>query len=222
MKAASGSGIEPTTVTTYRIVESEHDFTEESYDSKMNDRNGFNSSQLLEMFKKDKSMKYFILIGDSKIIEEIIVSANQNSLLLLPRKWIVIITEPVTNAKFWDRMNPIFSVTDVAIVKRELSLYSECSELKEGCQMRLAFETLRDAIKKVIELPFYDFNDTNQIKAQTKNRVISEMRVSFLVYLNNVFITFTVRKNFRFKFKPMFIFRHTIFLQPFSKNKNKN
>ncbi|CAG2115104.1 unnamed protein product [Medioppia subpectinata] len=47
--------------------------------------------------------------------------------------------------------------------------------------MRLAFETLRDAIKKVIELPFYDFNDTKQVKAQTKNRVIAEMKQPPLV-----------------------------------------
>jgi len=178
LKEASGSGIKQTTITTYKLVESLDDLHEESYNSKLNKRNGFNTTELLEIFNKDESMKYFIVIGGSKTIEDMIVSANHNSMLSLPRKWIVIITEPVTNSGFWDRMNPIFSVTDVAIVRRELSVYSECSELKEGCQMRLAFETLREAIKKVIELPFYDFNDTNQIKAQTKKRLISEIRVS--------------------------------------------
>ncbi|CAG2119356.1 unnamed protein product, partial [Medioppia subpectinata] len=130
------------------------------------------------MIGTDDSMKYFIVVGGGKMIEEFMTAANQRSLILVPRKWIVIIAEPIPKKSgFWRRMNEIFSVTDVAIVKREISAYSKCSELKEGCQMRLAFETLRDAIKKVIELPFYDFNDTKQVKAQTKNRVIAEMKL---------------------------------------------
>jgi hypothetical protein len=201
LKSASGSGIKPTTITTYKLADNDHYFEEETYHTRLDKSNGFNTTQLLEIFDREQSL-YFIVIGGSKTIENIIVSANRNSMLLLPRKWIVIITEPVTDNKFWDRMNPIFSVTDVAIVRRELSVYSECSELKEGCQMRLAFETLRQAIRKVIELPFYDFNDTHQIKAQTKNRVISEMRVSLSFILC---IFYCARKAFWHKIKAYFL-----------------
>ena len=169
-----------TTVTTYRLEMNDYEFEGESQE--LSHKNGFNTSQVLDMITNDKSMKYFVVIGGSKTIEEFITGAHQRALILEPRKWIVIIAEPIPDTSpFWSRMNPIFSVTDVAIVKREISVYSKCSELKEGCQMRLAFETLRNAIRKVIELPFYDFNDTKQVKAQTKNRVIAEMKVSFCV-----------------------------------------
>jgi hypothetical protein len=124
LKSASGSGIKPTTITTYKLADTDDYFEEETYQTRLVESNGFNTTQLLEIFDREQSLKYFIVIGGSKTIENIIVSANRNSMLLLPRKWIVIITEPVTDNQFWDRMNPIFSVTDVAIVRRELSVYS--------------------------------------------------------------------------------------------------
>ncbi|CAG2177368.1 unnamed protein product, partial [Oppiella nova] len=176
LKGVTGPGVVATTVTTYRLEINDYEFEGESQE--LSHKSGFNTSQVLDMITNDKSMKYFVVIGGSKTIEEFITGAHQRALILEPRKWIVIIAEPIPDTShFWSRMNPIFSVTDVAIVKREISVYSACSELKEGCQMRLAFETLRNAIRKVIEFPFYDFNDTKQVKAQTKNRVIAEMKL---------------------------------------------
>lgn len=140
--------------------------------------NTFDATGLVEQFKNDDLSKYFILIGSTNTIESLINAANNHGLLVMPRKWIVVINDPLANKKFWNRMTPIFSVTDIVIVKREPTIaYGLCNGLMEGCQLQLAFETLQQAIRKVIEFPQYDFNETNQIKAQTKNRIIAEMKV---------------------------------------------
>ena len=140
--------------------------------------NTFDATGLVEQFKNDDLSKYFILIGSTNTIESVINAANNHGLLVMPRKWIVVINDPLANKKFWNRMTPIFSVTDIVIVKREPTIaYGLCNGLMEGCQLQLAFETLQQAIRKVIEFPQYDFNETNQIKAQTKNRIIAEMKV---------------------------------------------
>ena len=185
MKEVTGSGVLPTTVTAYQLSINEYEPKHKTHESALSLRNGLNLTQILETIKNDKTMNYFVVVGGTQMIEELITAANERSLLFAPRKWILILVEPTPeNSKFWYRISPILSTTDVSIARREVSAYSECRELKEGCQMRLAFETLRNAIKKVIELPFYDFNDTKQVKAQTKNRVISEMKVSFINAIN--------------------------------------
>ena len=172
VKEVTGSGVSATTITTYQLE------TNDNQESALTLSNGLNASQILDMISSDK-LKYFVVVGGSQTIEALMSEAYQRSMLYGPRKWVVIIAEPIPkDSEFWTRMNPIFGVSAVSVVRREISSYSECNEMREGCQMRLAFETLRNAIKKVIELPFYDFNDTKQVKAQTKNRVIAEMRVS--------------------------------------------
>lgn len=175
MKGVTGSGVLPTTITTYQLESNEE---ETDMKTALRPKNGLNATQILETIGSDKH-KYFVVVGGSEAIEAIMSAAHQRSMLYGPRKWVVIVAEPIPpDSQFWNRMNPIFSVSSVSVVRREVSGYSECNEMREGCQMRLAFETLKNAIKKVIELPFYDFNDTKQVKAQTKNRVIAEMRVS--------------------------------------------
>ena len=80
--------------------------------------NTLDASGLVEQFKNDDLSKYFILIGSTNTIESVINAANNHGLLVMPRKWIVVINDPMTNKKFWNRMTPIFSVTDIVIVKR--------------------------------------------------------------------------------------------------------
>ena len=196
VKEVSGSGIVSTTVTAYKVATNEQ--SERGYGSALRSalfqslKNGLNATQVLDTITSEETTKYFVVVGGTQMIEELISEAHKRSLIMSPRKWIVILVEPIhKNDEFWDRMNPIFSVTPISVARREVSAYSQCNELREGCQMRLAFETLRDAIKKVIELPVYDFNDTKQVKAMTKNRVIAEMKVSLIF---SSFFAFCVSK----------------------------
>lgn len=147
-------------------------------ETRRSERSAYCPKEISELIRNDTKMQHFILMGKSTTIENVIEEAHRNSLLLFPRRWIVILTEPVVTKRkqFWDHTGPIFSVSDTAVVQREVTRGGKCGELKEGCQLKLAFETLRNAIRKVIDLPDYDFTNA-KLKGKTKNRLITEMKV---------------------------------------------
>ncbi|RWS28262.1 glutamate receptor: ionotropic kainate 3-like protein 1, partial [Leptotrombidium deliense] len=102
--------------------------------------------------------------------------AYNKTLLEYPRKWLVIFTNVVKRKRYWNKMSPLFALSNTAIVQREVSEYGHCHELKEGCQMKLAFEIFKEATKKVASETEYDFTDLD-MKRRTKNRMLAELRL---------------------------------------------
>lgn len=68
------------------------------------------------------------------------------------------------------------TLSNSAIVIRQKSLYGQCNQLEEGCQIKLALETLAEAVRKVSSLSDYNFGDKMQ-KGQIKNRLLAEIRL---------------------------------------------
>ncbi|XP_025018417.1 ionotropic receptor 93a-like [Tetranychus urticae] len=120
--------------------------------------------------------KYFIVIAHSKHIKEIIKLAHSRSLLGSPRKWIFIFSDNQEDPAYWSQLSPILATTQTAIVIREESEYGRCSEMSEGCQFRLAVETLKSTLRKVALTADYDFTDVD-MKRRTRNRLLTEMRL---------------------------------------------
>lgn len=94
-----------------------------------------------------------------------------------PRRWLLIFTEPIPRPKaFWSNINPILAVAKAAVVKREISAYSDCGEMKEGCQLRLAFETLSEAIRRLAEDGYSGDDGKTETRRWAKAKLLREMR----------------------------------------------
>ena len=127
-------------------------------------------TQLLQQIKNDDNLNNVLLIASSNAIGQIITRANNENLLVHPKKWLAIFTD---TAEIDSKLNLIFSKTDVSVIVRD-NLDQLCKARAEGCQLKLLMETFHQAMKKVLLDSDYNFN--NKLKHKTKNRMMSEMQ----------------------------------------------
>lgn len=103
--------------------------------------------------------------------------ASSRGMLKYPYQWLLVLSDVQHDPNYWKRIGPILASTQVAIVTREMSLYGQCHELEEGCQIRLAMETFHQSLEKIARLGEYDFSETSK-RGQIKNRLLAEMRLT--------------------------------------------
>ncbi|KAI1287992.1 Glutamate receptor ionotropic, kainate 3 [Halotydeus destructor] len=150
----------------------------------------FSAKHLVRHIESDKDMTHLVLMGNPRTVETVIEEAHNRSLMSLPRRWLFILTEPVARAKkYWSNLGPLLATGDTAVIQREVNQYGQCSEFGEGCQLRLAFTVLHEALHRLAEtsdtedktLVNFDFRDNPLTKVKTyrrhtKNRLLKEIR----------------------------------------------
>ena len=136
----------------------------------------FSGAHLARHIETDPGMRYFVLMGRSRTIENVIEEAHNRSLLNIPRHWLLIFTDTLRKQSFWNNMKPILAVTDTLVVRRLVSKYGNCGQLTEGCQFRLAFETLREALFRVSDkFSQLEQFQTKTIRSGKKNRTENDV-----------------------------------------------
>uniref|UniRef100_A0AAN0N6H9 Ionotropic receptor 93a n=1 Tax=Polyphagotarsonemus latus TaxID=1204166 RepID=A0AAN0N6H9_9ACAR len=136
---------------------------------------------------KENDSSNNILIGTAKIINDFIIKAYEQNLLVNPRKWIVIYTDYFELDLF---LSKIISSSGITIVHREFK-NEVCEPRVKGCQFKLLIETFHQALNKVIDNNEYNFN--NHLKLKTKNRMVSEMTI----YLDSINALKSNQNNFK-------------------------
>lgn len=104
--------------------------------------------------------------------------AHNKSLLSPPRRWLFVFTDPIVKKKaFWNNVGPILALTETAVVRRTVSPYARCGQLSEGCQLRLAVDSLLHSLRRVsANVTLQDAELLHRNRKLLKNRILSEMR----------------------------------------------
>ena len=69
-----------------------------------------------------------------------------------PKRWLLIFTDTVRKNSYWNNLSPLLALTETAVVRRKMSEYqmSRCSsQMSEGCQFKLAINTLVDSLDRI-------------------------------------------------------------------------
>ena len=108
-----------------------------------------------------------------------LTQAHNKSLLSSPRRWLFVFTDAVGGRKaFWNNVGPILASTETAVVRRTVSPYSRCGRLSEGCQLRLATDSLRLSITRIsANLTREEERLLRQNRKMLKNGILSETRL---------------------------------------------
>lgn len=189
IKEVSGAGILQSDVMTFRVIPEEVSKhapgTHPEKHSHTDHYSGMDPEHLIGHImehtqNEHQLFKWFIILGNAETVTTVLEAAEKKEMVRMPYRWLVVLTEPVTSRSYWNRLGPILSKSDTALVQREVSPYGECGQMREGCQLSLAFHTLNKAMHALLESATVDplvSLKSSHSAGRIKNRILANMKV---------------------------------------------
>lgn len=155
-----------------RAVNKRHDIemVEYQFDE---DHHGHNL-ELLRTIKQDsRSPQFVIVFGHKSLIEDMIISLRELSMLNFKFKWMFVLAESVPIDSFQAGVKDIISTSDISLVNNQVGQH--CQQYHHQCLPRLIFEAIHQAYSAFE--PEIESTNSTRLPIWIKNRFLSYLKV---------------------------------------------
>lgn len=140
--------------------------------------------------KHDRTRKVVVVIGNKILLEKTIKTIKELSMITFENKWIIVFTDSQKTTELDDDIKSIISMSNMLLLKNNFK--QNCSALNTDCIEGFLTDLIGQALMNVLNDTSYDFKGPHPVALQTKNHLLSELRVS--MSLLEIMILFQSKK----------------------------